>query len=175
MAPSVSEVVLAHTREIADFPKPGVQFKDLSPLFAAPEALGAVIADIAERHRDQVDVVCGIEARGFVIAPPVALALGVGFVPVRKAGKLPGEVMTQTYDLEYGSATLEIHADALAAGSRVLLLDDVLATGGTAAAAAALVRRAGAEVVAFETLLELSFLNGRAALADLPIRALATV
>lgn len=171
----VHEVVLSRTREVADFPKPGVQFKDLSPLFADPAALRAVVADIADRHRDAVDLVCGIEARGFVIGPPVALALDVGFVPIRKAGKLPGEVLGQTYDLEYGTATLEIHRDAIAPGARVLLLDDVLATGGTAAAAATLVRRAGGEVVAFETLLELSFLDGRARLTDVPTHALATV
>lgn len=171
----VAELVLAHTRDVPDFPKPGVQFKDVTPLFAAATAFGAVIEDVAARYRGKVDVVCGVEARGFVIAPPVALALDLGFVPVRKAGKLPGEVLRQTYELEYGTATLEIQRGALAPGNRVLLMDDVLATGGTAAAAVALIRRAGAEVIAFETLLELSFLSGRDALTDVPVHALATV
>lgn len=175
MSGPIHDLVLAHTRDVADFPEPGVLFKDLSPLFASPQALGSAVADIVDRHRGQVDVVCGIEARGFVIGAPVALGLDVGFVPVRKAGKLPGAVLSQTYQLEYGSATLEIQQAALTAGARVLLLDDVLATGGTAAAAASIVRQAGAQVVAFEALLELTFLEGRSALETVPTHALAAV
>lgn len=175
MSAATQDLVLAHTRDVADFPKPGIGFKDLSPLFATPSALRAVVDDIVTRHRGQVDLVCGIEARGFVVGAPAALGLDVGFVPVRKAGKLPGDVLSQTYDLEYGTATLEIQRAALSSGARVLVVDDVLATGGTAGAAVDLIGRAGAEVVAFETVLELAFLQGRAALGETPVHALATV
>ncbi|WP_018155917.1 adenine phosphoribosyltransferase [Demetria terragena] len=175
MASSIEQIVLEQTRDVADFPSPGVQFKDLSPLFASPAAMRAVVDDIVQRHRGEVDLVCGIEARGFVVGAPVALALDVGFVPVRKAGKLPGEVLSETYALEYGTATIEIQTGAIQPGARVLLLDDVLATGGTASAAVSLLRQAGARVRAFEALLELSFLAGRSALEDVPTHALATV
>ncbi|YAL81831.1 adenine phosphoribosyltransferase [Dermacoccaceae bacterium W4C1] len=170
----ITELVLSRTRTVPDFPSAGIQFKDLSPLFADPDALGAVIGDVAGRYRGQVDLVCGIEARGFVIGTPVALALGVGFVPIRKAGKLPGPVLSETYDLEYGSATIEIIADALT-GRRVLVTDDVLATGGTGAAAVRLLRRAGAQVIGFETILELDELGGRAVMGDVPVHTLASV
>lgn len=162
---SVAELVLAHTRDVPDFPEPGVGFKDLTPLFAAPEAFRAVVDDLAARNAATIDVVVGIEARGFILGAPLALAMSVPFVPIRKAGKLPGPVLAEEYQLEYGTATIEVHADAFAAGARVLLLDDVLATGGTAAAAASLVERAGAQVTAIEMLMELSFLGGRAKLA----------
>lgn len=171
----VREIVLTHTRTVPDFPEPGVQFKDLSPLFVAPSALRAVVSDVVERHRGAVDLVCGIEARGFVVGTPVALGLDVGFVPVRKAGKLPGVTLSETYDLEYGTATIEILPGPFATGPRVLVLDDVLATGGTAAATVRLLRRAGAQVVGVETVLELRDLHGRDRLADVPVHALATV
>lgn len=172
---SVSDLVLRYTRDVEDFPKPGVGFKDLSPLFASAAAFGAIVEDIAQRHQGAVDVVAGVEARGFIIGGPVALALGVGFVPVRKAGKLPGVVVAETYDLEYGSATVEVQEGAFARHPRVLVLDDVLATGGTAAAACQLIERAGGTVVGLEMLLELSFLSGRAVLADRPLHSLAIV
>lgn len=171
----VRDVVLTHTSTVADFPERGVQFKDLSPLFLTPVALRAVIDDVVARHRGSVDLVCGIEARGFVIGPPVALGLDVGFVPVRKAGKLPGLTLSETYDLEYGTATIEIAPGPFEHRPRVLVIDDVLATGGTAAATIRLLRRAGADVVGFEALLELSALHGRDRLADVPVHALATV
>lgn len=171
-AGDVADVLDAHIRDVPDFPHPGVMFKDLTPLFAAPEAFTRVTADIADRYRGQVDLVAGIEARGFIVAVPVAMALGVGFVPVRKAGKLPGRTRSRSYDLEYGQATIEVAADAFEAGQRILLIDDVLATGGTAAAAAGLVEETGAAVVGLEVLLELTFLNGRRHLAGWPLHAI---
>ena len=172
---STGELLLKHTRDVPDFPKPGVLFKDLTPLFAAPEAFAAVVSDVAERYRGRVDAVAGVEARGFIIGGPVALALGVPFVPVRKAGKLPGDTVQQEYDLEYGTATIEVHTDAFAEHRPALVLDDVLATGGTAAAACALVERAGGEVAGVEMLLELSFLAGRELLSAYDVHAVATV
>jgi adenine phosphoribosyltransferase len=167
-------------RDVPDFPKPGVLFKDISPLLADHTAFEAVVQALADAGRDGggetvVDKVIGMEARGFILAAPVALALGVGFVPVRKPGKLPSSTYSVSYQLEYGQETLEMHADALEPGERVLLVDDVLATGGTAAATAELVRQSGAEVHGFAVLLELSFLRGRDALPDLATTALRTV
>lgn len=166
-----ARVLAAHIRDVADFPKPGVMFKDLSPLFREPEAFNAVLADIADRWAGKVDVVAGVEARGFILGAPLALRMGLGFVPIRKAGKLPGDTHTRSYDLEYGQATIEVTTDAFTAGHRVLLVDDVLATGGTAAAACELIEAAGAEVVALEMLLELSFLHGRDKLPGRDVRA----
>ena len=161
---ALADLVRAHTREIADFPTPGIAFQDLSPLFAAPGAFGEVIDAIAAHWAGRVDLIAGVEARGFILAPPVALRLGLPFVPVRKAGKLPGDLVAQEYDLEYGSATIEVQRAAVPAGRRVLVLDDVLATGGTAAAAAQLVERCGATVAGYAFLLELGALQGRSAL-----------
>jgi adenine phosphoribosyltransferase len=132
------------------------------------------VVELASGHAD-IDKVAGIEARGFILAAPVAYALNAGFVPVRKQGKLPGPTYAHSYELEYGTATLEVHTDAFAPGERVLVVDDVLATGGTAAATAELVRRCGATVAGIEVLLELDFLQGRAKLPELPVRALLTV
>ncbi|PKQ32693.1 MAG: adenine phosphoribosyltransferase [Actinobacteria bacterium HGW-Actinobacteria-2] len=153
-------------RDVVDFPQPGIVFKDITPLLGSPTGYAAAIAELAAAAPDGVDYVVGMEARGFVFAGPVALALGAGFVPVRKPGKLPSAVYTQTYALEYGEETLAIHADALPAGARVMIVDDVLATGGTIAATVDLVRRLGAEVVQVSVLLELGFLNGRGLLAS---------
>lgn len=159
-------------RDIPDFPKPGVTFKDITPLLADPSAFAAVIADQSARHTGQVDLVAGIEARGFILGAALAHALGVGFIPVRKAGKLPGRTASLAYDLEYGSATIEVHADDIAEGARVLLVDDVLATGGTAAAAWDLLTSVGAEVVGLEVVIELTALQGRARLAGRALHAL---
>jgi adenine phosphoribosyltransferase len=149
-------------RDVPDFPKPGVVFKDLTPLLADGEALRAVVGSLAEFGRSVgTDVVVGIEARGFVLAAPVAIALGVGFVPVRKPGKLPSATVARSYELEYGTDALEVHADAFVAGHRVLVVDDVLATGGTAAATCELVEAAGAVVAGVAVLGELAFLGGR--------------
>jgi adenine phosphoribosyltransferase len=147
-------------------------FKDITPLLADGPAFAATIEALAKGHEGMIDKVAGIEARGFILAAPAACRLGVGFVPVRKVGKLPAPTFAQTYELEYGTATVEVKTDAFGPGDRVLLIDDVLATGGTAAAAAALIRRCGAEVVSLGVLLELGFLGGRANLPDLDIRPL---
>ncbi len=151
--------------DVPDFPRAGVTYKDVTPLLASPSGLAAAVEGLVRTAPADVDVVVGMEARGFLFGPPVALALGVGFVPVRKPGKLPRETVSVSYDLEYGTETLALHSDALAPGARVLLVDDVLATGGTAVAAAELVRRLGAEVVGVSVLLELTVLHGRTRLA----------
>jgi adenine phosphoribosyltransferase len=152
--------------DVPDFPSPGVTFKDISPLLADHVAFaGAVDAIVAHHGRGTVDKVVGVEARGFIVAAPVAYHFGAGFVPVRKPGKLPGPTHETSYDLEYGSNVLQVHQAAFEPGDRVLVVDDVLATGGTAAAAARLVEQAGAEVVGLSVLLELAFLGGRATLA----------
>lgn len=169
---NIAQLLREHTREIADFPKPGVAFKDLTPLFADPDAFSAVITDIADRFHGRVDAVAGIEARGFIVGVPVALALGLPFVAVRKAGKLPGETLREDYSLEYGTATLEIVADAVVAGDRLLVVDDVLATGGTVAAACTLLERTGASIAGIALLMELGFLNGRAALPGRDVHVL---
>lgn len=164
-------------RDIHDFPEPGVVFKDITPVLADPAGFGAIVAGLATAGRDAdgsvvVDKVVGMEARGFILGAPVALDLGVGFVPVRKAGKLPGETYSISYALEYGHATLELHCDAIKPGERVLLVDDVLATGGTAAATVDLIRRCGGVPVAFAGLVELSFLDGRNELEDLAVHSM---
>ena len=140
-------VAASRLRDVPDFPQPGVVFKDITPLLADPRAFATVIEALRRRHAGSVDLVAGVEARGFVVGAALAHALGVGFVPVRKAGKLPGETVSISYDLEYGSAEIEVHADAFVGGERVLLVDDVLATGGTAAAAWDLLEQVGADVV----------------------------
>lgn len=162
-------------QDVPDYPQPGIVFKDLTPLLADPGGLRAVVDAIVARHpAGTVDVVAGIEARGFLLAAPVALALGVGVVPVRKGGKLPREVHEASYDLEYGSSTLAVHQDAFAPGQRVLVVDDVLATGGTAAAALHLVERCGAVPVGVAVVLELGFLEGRRALPGVDVQCLLT-
>jgi adenine phosphoribosyltransferase len=172
----IADLVASKVLDVPDFPKPGILFKDLMPLFADGPAFAAVVdAVIAEHGADSFDVVAGIEARGFIIAAAIAYATGKGVVPVRKAGKLPRATVSATYALEYGEATLEVHADAFAAGERVLVVDDVLATGGTAAATLDLVERAGGSVSGFSVLLELEFLQGRSRLAPRPVHALLTV
>ncbi|MDQ1537804.1 MAG: adenine phosphoribosyltransferase [Actinomycetota bacterium] len=164
-------------RDVPDYPEPGIVFKDLTPLLANAEAFKQAVDDLATGHDGLggIDKVVGIEARGFLLAAPVAYLLGAGVVPVRKPGKLPGPVHERAYELEYGSNSLEVHQDAFAAGDRVLILDDVLATGGTAAAAVHLVQHCGATVVGVSVLLELAFLHGRATLPGLPVHAVLTV
>jgi adenine phosphoribosyltransferase len=150
-----------YVRDIRDFPKPGIVFKDITPLLAAGAALQHVVDTIADRYRGAVDMVLGIESRGFIVGAAVAYRLGLGLVLVRKPGKLPHETYAARYELEYGSDTLEIHRDAVGNNSRVLIVDDLLATGGTASAAIELVRRLDGEVSACAFVLELAFLNGR--------------
>ena len=170
----VSSVILSRIRDIPDYPQPGVVFKDITPLLADGPAFRQVVAALAGVFPG-VGKVAGIEARGFILAAPVACVLGSGFVPIRKQGKLPGPTYAESYDLEYGTATIEVHQDAFAPGDRVLLVDDVLATGGTAAASAELVRRSGATVAGIVVLLELGFLDGRSRLPGLPVSALVAV
>jgi adenine phosphoribosyltransferase len=170
-----AELITAAIVDVPDFPQPGIVFKDLTPLFADGPSFRGVIDAIVARYDGTFDVVAGVEARGFVIAAAVAYAAGVGVVPVRKSGKLPRPTFTVSYALEYGEATLEVHQDAFISGQRVLLLDDVLATGGTVQAAAALVERAGGTVAGVCVLMELAFLNGRDRLAGLPVTALLTI
>ncbi|WP_084370371.1 MULTISPECIES: adenine phosphoribosyltransferase [Microbispora] len=160
-------------RDVPDYPKPGILFKDITPLLADHAAFTQVVDELADGLA--FDKVVGIEARGFILAAPVAYQSGAGFVPVRKKGKLPAATLAESYDLEYGSATIEVHADAFAPGDRVLIVDDVLATGGTAQAAVELVRRAGAQVVAASFLMELSFLAGRDRLPGVDVRVLVSV
>ncbi|ALV49202.1 adenine phosphoribosyltransferase [Streptomyces althioticus] len=176
----LSDLLLSRIRDVADYPEPGVMFKDITPLLADPKAFDALtgaLADVATRAG--ATKVVGLEARGFILGAPVALRAGLGFIPVRKAGKLPGATLSQSYDLEYGSAEIEVHAEDLGAEDRVLVVDDVLATGGTAEASVQLIRRAGAEVAGLAVLMELGFLGGRArlepALAGAPLEALLTV
>jgi adenine phosphoribosyltransferase len=169
------EIIKAAIRNVPDFPQPGIQFKDITPVLANPDTF-AISIDLLTQDLppDSIDAVVGVDARGFIFAAAVALQLHAGFVPVRKQGKLPWRTFEESYALEYGANTVAIHQDALQAGSRVLLVDDLLATGGTAAAAAALVQRAGGHLVRASFLIELSFLNGRQRLADLPVHTVVT-
>jgi adenine phosphoribosyltransferase len=164
-------------REVPDWPAPGVLFRDITPALGEPGGLDTLVRGFLEAVAPwgPVDRVVGIEARGFVLGAPLAMALGAGFVPVRKAGKLPGDVHVESYDLEYGTATLELQADGVTDGQRVLVLDDALATGGTAAATVGLLRAAGAEVVGLAVLLELAALEGRTRLPGTAVTALRTL
>ncbi|RRD47939.1 adenine phosphoribosyltransferase [Tessaracoccus sp. OH4464_COT-324] len=152
-------------RDVVDFPKPGVVFKDITPLLGSPKHFQLAVDQLTAAAPEGVDAVVGMEARGFILAAPVALQLGAAFVPVRKPGKLPGDVYSQSFDLEYGSETLTVHRNAIRAGARVLVIDDVLATGGTVVATAGLLKQLGAELVHVGVLLELGFLGGRKNLA----------
>ncbi|GAA5017929.1 adenine phosphoribosyltransferase [Kitasatospora paranensis] len=176
----LAELLASRIKDVPDYPKPGVLFKDIAPLLADAEAFGALTRALADRAAALgATKVVGLEARGFVLAAPAAVAAGLGFVPIRKKGKLPGEVFARSYDLEYGSATLEVQCDAFAPGERVLVVDDVLATGGTLGASLDLVREAGALLAGVVVLMELSFLPGRERLlphlAGAPLEALVTV
>ncbi|MEW1637285.1 adenine phosphoribosyltransferase [Streptomyces sp. NPDC093801] len=178
--PEVRELLLSRITDVTDYPKPGVVFKDITPLLADPAAFGALtdtLVELADRYG--ATKIVGLEARGFILAAPVAVKAGIGFIPVRKAGKLPGATLAQAYELEYGTAEIEVHAEDLSTGDRVMVIDDVLATGGTAEASLELIRRAGAEVAGVAVLMELSFLPGRAklagALAGAPLDALIVV
>jgi adenine phosphoribosyltransferase len=169
----LADLIRARIRDVPDYPQPGIVFKDITPLLADGKALGAVVTALGAGH-GPVDKVAGIEARGFILAASVACQLGTGFVPVRKQGRLPRPTYAQTYELEYGSATVEVHQDAFSPGERVLIVDDVLATGGTAEATASLIRRGGAEVAGIAVILELTFLGGRARL-DGALRSLLAI
>lgn len=172
-APVTAADIQNAIRNVPDFPKPGIQFKDITPVLADARLLAGAIDLLVARHRPgTVDAVVGIDARGFIFAAAAALKLGAGFVPIRKKGKLPYQTIEQSYDLEYGSNTIAIHVDAVKPGSRVILMDDLLATGGTAAAAAALLRKINAQILEVSFMIELGFLNGREKLQDYPVRSL---
>jgi len=159
-------------RSIPDFPKPGIMFRDITPLLRDPAAFREAVRRMCEPHpRGSVDVVIGAESRGFIFAGAMALELGAGFVPVRKKGKLPFKTTSATYDLEYGTDTLQMHTDAVGGGTRVLMVDDLLATGGTMAACCRMVQEAGGEIVGVEFLIELGFLKGREKLPGSPVRS----
>jgi len=167
--------VLRLIRNIPDFPKPGIQFKDITPLLGSPAGFCDAMEAMLEVSPHNIDAVAGIESRGFIFAAPMALMLHVGFVPIRKPGKLPGPVFEESFDLEYGSSTLAIHQDALQPGQRVLLVDDLLASGGTLLAAAKSIERAGASVAHTTVLIELADLNGRQAMADAGLTAVRSI
>lgn len=163
----------AHIRDIPDFPKPGILFRDITPLLGNPTAMQYSIDLFAEKVAEyRPDYIVGIESRGFIFGMPLAYKLGVGFAPVRKPGKLPAAVYQASYALEYGNDSLELHQDAFPAGSRVLIVDDLIATGGTAAATAQLIEKTGCTVAGFGFVIELAGLNGRAKLPDVPITVL---
>jgi len=173
---TTQELLLSRIRDVADHPKQGVVFKDITPLLADPVAFTALTDALSEfcvRHG--ATKIVGLEARGFILAAPVAVRAGIGFIPVRKAGKLPGATLSQAYELEYGTAEIEVHAEDLSAGDRVVVIDDVLATGGTIAATRELIGLCGGVTVAAAVLMELSFLPGRETIGDLPVTSLMTV
>lgn len=160
-------------RDIPDFPKPGIIFKDITPVLSDPALLQATVDHLAEAFAEQeVDAVVGMESRGFIFGAPLALALGAAFVPARKPGKLPYDSIGVEYELEYGTARLEMHTDAIAKGARVLVVDDLLATGGTAAATNKLIGQLGGEIVANCFVIELGFLPGREAIGDVDVHSI---
>jgi len=168
----LTELVLDNLREIPDFPEPGVLFRDITPLLANGEAFATLIDGLAGHYRGRIDAVAGLESRGFILAAPLAVRLGIGMLTVRKGGKLPGPVVGVDYDLEYGTARMELRPETVVPGQRVLVIDDVLATGGTASASISLLERAGAKIEAVCMLLELAGLGGR---AKLPGRSIDSV
>ncbi len=171
-----AETIRAAIRDIPDFPKPGIIFKDITPVLQSAALFAETVELMAARHLgNPPDLVAGIESRGFIFGAALALRLGCGLVPVRKQGKLPYQTIAASYDLEYGSATIEIHQDALRPGDRVLLVDDLLATGGTAEAAARLIGQLGATIQGIEFVVELAFLDGRRRLAGHPVNAIVAV
>lgn len=162
-------------RNIPDFPKPGIVYRDITTLLQDPKGLAYVIDHFSDSYSDEkIDYVIGIESRGFIFGAPIAYKLGAGFVPVRKAGRLPAETHSVEYELEYGSDTLEIHQDALQPESRILIVDDLIATGGTAAATAELINKLGCELIGFAFIIELLALKGRAKLPNAPIQSMVT-
>jgi adenine phosphoribosyltransferase len=168
-----TQYLARHIRDIPDFPKPGIVFKDITTLLKEPAAFRAAIDALIDRYRDEhLDIVAAVESRGFIFGAPLAYALNIGFVPVRKVGKLPADTINEEYALEYGTATIELHRDAFMPGARVLVVDDLLATGGTIRATCNLIERAGATVVGLAFLVELTFLEGRQRLAGYDITTL---
>lgn len=168
----LAKLIKENLREIPDFPKEGILFRDISPLLGNGQAFKELVKGLAEKYRGKIDVVAGLESRGFILAAPLALELGIGMIPVRKGGKLPGPVIGVDYQLEYGTARLELRPEMVKENERVLIIDDVLATGGTAAAAVKLIRQCGAKVESVLVLMELAELNGKSKLPDVDVEAL---
>ena len=165
-----------HIRDIPDFPKPGILFKDITTLIGHPAAFRAALDQFEARFKAYgADAIVAVEARGYIFGAPLADRMGLRFVPVRKPGKLPYDKISEDYELEYGSNTLEIHSDAIKQGEKVIIVDDLIATGGSAAATVSLIRKLGGEVVAFGAVIELAFLAGRQRLSDVPVEALLVV
>ena len=162
--------IRAAIRDVPDFPKPGILFKDITPILSDPALFSEVIAELTQRYLPMgIDKIAAMESRGFIFGAPLAEKIGAGFVPLRKFGKLPHTTVAETFNLEYGTETLEVHTDAIKPGERVLIIDDLLATGGTAEAAVRLVKRIGGEVVEIAFVVELAFLKGRGRLAGIPV------
>jgi adenine phosphoribosyltransferase len=171
--PGLGERIRAVIRDVPDFPQPGIVFKDITPVLADVALMRAIVERLADTHRRLgIDVIAGVESRGFLFGTPLAMALGAGFTPIRKPGKLPWQTLRVNYSLEYGQDSLEAHTDAVRPGQRVLIVDDLLATGGTAGGAVDLVRRLGGEVVGAAFVIELAFLNGRSKLEGIPASSL---
>jgi len=162
-----------HIRDVPDFPKPGIVFKDITPLLRDHRVFASVMKALVERYRESdVEVIAGVESRGFLFGAPLAHELGCSFVPIRKKGKLPYKTVSVSYDLEYGSAEIEMHTDAIERGQRVVIMDDLLATGGTAGAACELIRKQGGDIVECAFVVELGFLGGRDKIKDVPVYSL---
>jgi adenine phosphoribosyltransferase len=171
----LSEQVDNTIRNIPDFPKPGIQYKDITPVLSDPRLMKGILGHFAQVYQGQdVDVIVGVESRGFIFGTPLAIALGTPFVPIRKPGKLPYDVVRTSYTLEYGEGTLEMHTDAIQPGQRVVIVDDLLATGGTLEASKKLIEELGGEVVGCAVVINLSFLNGEERLNGVPVEALVT-
>ncbi len=171
-----TEGILSLIRDINDFPKPGIVFKDITPVLKSPEVFAEIIEIMASKYLiEKPDYVVAVESRGFIFGSAIAYKLGCGIVPVRKKGKLPFLTIKDSYELEYGSATMEIHSDALSAGDKVLIIDDLLATGGTAAATIRLVERLGAKIIGIEFLIELAFLKGRGNISNHKVNSIIVV
>ena len=169
-ATATASRVRAAIRDIPDFPKPGILFKDITPILGDPALFSAVVGELAARYGAmRIDKIAAMESRGFIFGAPLAEKIGAGFVPLRKFGKLPHTTVAETFNLEYGTETLEVHIDAIARGDRVVIIDDLLATGGTAQAATRLVRRIGGDVVEMAFVVELAFLKGRERLEGIPV------
>lgn len=170
--PRLGEIIAAHLTSIPDFPRPGILFRDFSPLLASGEPFQELISGIAEYYRGRVNAVAGLESRGFILSSPLAVELSVPMIMVRKAGKLPGHVVSESYDLEYGSASIQVQPETVNGFDNILVVDDLLATGGTAAASVKLLEKAGGHVSEILVLMELKALNGRALLGNTPFKSL---
>lgn len=170
--PRLGKIVASHLTSIPDFPEPGILFRDFSPLLASGQPFRELVTGLADHYRGRINAVAGLESRGFILSSPLAVELGIPMIMVRKAGKLPGNVMTESYDLEYGSASIQVQPDTVGHYDKILVVDDLLATGGTAAASVKLLEKAGGHVVEILVLMELVALNGRAALGDIPYQSL---